>query len=314
MVDFSSALFGDTSESVLKQVLSEYEKEAVRSFYFGTTPFPERAIRSDHSDIEFYSKLMADWVNDGFDTFINDAINKREYLIGSILTDEEKAEVIDDVFASYVIDADYLRQWIDDEFSDAPPDVKSFITPPNDDESMLALYLYGLVHGMYRENPYSLSEMLSTYKYLIWSVVTKKNKQDQRNTQSKNAKKNMSIFNYEKMLTVFGAISNNQFRNKTELYLSIAEQFGNEISSMEQKGRRRWADFKCWHQLVKFGATEQLTLENLKNSREIVIKLGNDIEERFEDIKKVIQKHIERLKADGNFEKVISYRLPAFER
>ena len=314
MVELSSTLFGDTSESVLKQILSKYEDEAVSSFYFGAAPFPERVIRSDHSVIDIYSKLMADWVNDGFDTWIDDAINKRECLIGSILTDEEKAEIIDDVFASYVIDADYLRQWVNEEFSDIPPNAIPLPTPPNDDESMLALYLYGLIHGMYRENPYSLSEMLSTYKYLIWSVVTEKNRQDQRNIQSKNAKKNMSVFNYEKMLMVFGAISNNQSRNKTELYLTIAEQFGNEISSMEQKGRRRFADFKCWHKLVKFGATEQFTLENLKNSREIVIKLGNDIDERFVDIRKIIQEHIERLKADGNFEKVISYHLPAFDR
>lgn len=173
-MELSSTLFGDTSESVLKQILSKYEDEAVSSFYFGAAPFPERVIRSDHSVIDIYSKLMADWVNDGFDTWIDDAINKRECLIGSILTDEEKAEIIDDVFASYVIDADYLRQWVNEEFSDIPPNAIPLPTPPNDDESMLALYLYGLIHGMYRENPYSLSEMLSTYKYLIWSVVTEK--------------------------------------------------------------------------------------------------------------------------------------------
>ena len=73
-MEFSSALFGDTSESVLKQILSEYEDEAVRSFYFGATPFPERVIRSDHSVIDIYSKLMADWVNSSFNTWIDDAI------------------------------------------------------------------------------------------------------------------------------------------------------------------------------------------------------------------------------------------------
>ena len=314
MVGFSSTLFGDTSESVLSQILSEYENEAIRSFYFGTNPFPRRVIQADHHIIDIYSKLMANWVNDGFDTWIDEAIRKREDLIKSDLTDDERKEVIEDVFASYVIDAGYLRQWVNWDFSNSPYDVIPLPTPPIDDETILAIYLYGLIHGMYKKNPFVLSETIWTYKQLILSIATEKKRLEQKRTLSRNAKKNMNIFNYEKMLQVFNAVSSKKARNKTELYLNIAGELGTEISSMEQKGYRYYTDFKCWFQLIKLRADDNFTSDSLKTSREIVVKLGDDIEKRFEEIREIIQKHIKRLNDDGIYKEIISYHLPAFDR
>lgn len=314
MVVFSSALFDDTSENVLSHILSEYENEAVKSFYFGVNPFPGHVIQADHHVIDIYSKLLADWANDGFDIWIDEAICKRENLIQSDLTDDERKDVIEDVFASYVIDADYLRQWIKEDFSDSPYDVMPLPTPPADDETILALYLYGLVHGMYKKNPFVLSEILWIYKQLVLGIETEKKRLEQKSKQSKNAKKNMNIFNYEKMIMVFNVVSTKRARNKSELYQEIAAGLGNEISSMEQRGRRYYTDFKCWFRLIKLGADNEFTLDNLKASYEIVCKLDDDVEKRFREIKEAIQKHIECLKDDGIFLKIISYHLPAFDR